>query len=168
MPQERPVLGVQSTPLNPSSDTFIDAYVPHLGRSQNTMPRIDTGSCNSSVPYDPDWYYTRLGPVRPRSVLHAAWPSWPHMTPIGITWGMVPYDPDWYYMGLGPVQPGLIIGINMCKLSHLSAETVLTLSHLFAETVLGASHLLVETVFSASHLFAETVFSASPLFAETY
>ncbi|KAF9502692.1 hypothetical protein BS47DRAFT_1370088 [Hydnum rufescens UP504] len=100
MPQERPILGVQSMPLNPSSDTFINAYVPRLGQSQNMMPWIDTGLCNSSVPYDPDWYYTRLGPVRPRSVLHAAWP---HMTPIGITWGMVPYDPDWYYMGLGPV-----------------------------------------------------------------
>ncbi|KAF9504106.1 hypothetical protein BS47DRAFT_1401747 [Hydnum rufescens UP504] len=131
MPRERPILGVQSMPLNPSSDTFIDAYVPHLGRSWNTMPRIDTGSCNSSVPYDPDWYYTRLGPYVG---------AWSRMTHIGI---------------------------NMCKPSHLSAETVLTPSHLFAETVLGTSHLLAETVFSASHLFTEMVFSASHLFAET-
>ncbi|KAF9503156.1 hypothetical protein BS47DRAFT_1369751 [Hydnum rufescens UP504] len=147
MPRERPVLGIQSMPLNPSSDTFIDALVLHETWTCTTQIGI---TC-SLAPYDP----------------------------IGITWGMVPYDPDWYYMGLGPVRPRLIIGINMCELSHLSAEMVLTPSHLFAETVLGASHLLTETVFSASHLFAETVFSAShlfvemvlsvsPLFAETY
>ncbi|KAF9512336.1 hypothetical protein BS47DRAFT_1363240 [Hydnum rufescens UP504] len=131
MPRERPILGVQSMPLNPSSDTFIDVYVPCLGWSQNMMLQIDTGSCNSSVPYDPDC----LAPY----------------DPIGITWGMVPYDPDGTTWGLAIAS----ICRNGPHPSHLFAETVLGASHLLMETVFSASHLFAETVLSASPLFAE-------------